>query len=297
MNTYQHLGLSLLACVICTAIVFATCTYAQVLWIGILPAPVLLSMLAFSIQWLAFVPSYLMRTEKAFDAVGSLSFLILTAWAFILSQQSSLCLLVACLVGLWALRLGGFLLQRILTQGHDRRFDTLKQSASGFLLTWSLQGAWITITLLPVWQVLLSEQQSPVLGLYQLGATLLWLFGFSIETVADYQKFIFKQNPSNKGNFIKHGLWSLCQHPNYFGEITLWFAMTLLCLPSFAGLQWLSVISPCFVYYLLVHVSGIPLLRARAAQTWGKRQDYQVYTSTTPVLIPSMRLHIKARVT
>ena len=78
----------------------------------------------------------------------------------------------------------------------------------------------------------------------------LWLFGFAVEVTADAQKRRFKALPENKGCFIKSGLWAWSQHPNYFGEITLWFGLALVALPVLSGWQLCTLISPIFVMLL-----------------------------------------------
>ena len=109
-------------------------------------------------------------------------------------------------------------------------------------------------------------------------------FGFSFESISDYQKRKFKvQNPES---FISSGLWSLSRHPNYFGEIVLWLGITIIAFPVLQGYQYFSLISPIFVFWLLTKVSGIPILERHADQTWGNQEDYKKYKKNTPVLVP-----------
>ena len=98
---------------------------------------------------------------------------------------------------------------------------------------------------------------------------LVWLAGFIIEVVADNQKKKFKEDLNNKDKFISHGLWAWSRHPNYFGEILLWIGITIIAIPIFKNWDYLALISPIFIYYLLVNVSGIPMLEKAADQKWG----------------------------
>ena len=102
-----------------------------------------------------------------------------------------------------------------------------------------------------------------------------------------YKKYYtaFKQNSNNQGRFISTGIWSWSQHPNYFGEITLWLGLTLLAFPVLSGWQLATLISPVFVYFLLTRISGIPLLDRAAEQKWGSDPDYLAYTKTTSKLM------------
>ena len=122
-----------------------------------------------------------------------------------------------------------------------------------------------------------------VIGIFGI---LVWAAGMLIEIVADRQKSAFKSNPDNKGGFISTGLWAWSRHPNYFGEIVLWTGMAIVALPVLHGWQWATLISPVFVAFLLIKVSGIPLLEAKADERWGGDEDYEAYKRNTPVLVP-----------
>jgi steroid 5-alpha reductase family enzyme len=106
------------------------------------------------------------------------------------------------------------------------------------------------------------------------------------DRIADRQKSAFKAQPENKDKFITSGLWSWSRHPNYFGEIVLWFGVTIIALPVLQGWQWVTLISPIFIVILLTKISGVNLLEARADEKWGGQKDYETYKAKTPVLIP-----------
>ena len=104
--------------------------------------------------------------------------------------------------------------------------------------------------------------------------------------VADRQKARFKANPANREKFIDVGLWSLCRHPNYFGEIVLWTGVAIFAAPALQGLTLWLLLSPVFVAIQLVFVSGIPPLQTRADAKWGGQPAYEQYKATTPAVIP-----------
>ncbi len=103
--------------------------------------------------------------------------------------------------------------------------------------------------------------------------------------VVDGQKSAFRKDPANKGNFINVGLWAWSRHPNYFGEIVLWTGIAIIAIPVLQGWQWATLISPVFVAFLLIKVSGIPLLEVKADERWGGQDDYEDYKRKTPVLV------------
>jgi len=254
-----------------------------------LPVFALLVGLAFLIQWLVFIPTYWGQTEKFFDLTGSLTYITLSTLALFLSAGvDGRATLVWALVVIWAARLGTFLFSRIKKAGKDDRFDEIKPSFIRFLNVWTIQGLWVTFTLIAA-LVTITTTNRKALDLFALIGFLVWVFGFTLEVVADYQKSRFNANPNNKGKFIQSGLWSRSRHPNYFGEIVLWLGVMIIALPVLQGWQWVALISPLFVTLLLTRVSGIPLLEKKADQKWGGQADYEAYKKQTPVLIPRFK--------
>lgn len=245
--------------------------------------------LAFILQWIAFIPAYLKRTEMFYDLVGGASFICVAGFCLLLAPDYSLrSIVLFVMVLLWAGRLGIFLFIRIKRSGKDSRFDEIKQSLPRFLIAWTVQGLWITFTLAPVIAVILSGRQSGP-DLFFFAGSLVWLFGYLFEVTADLQKYRFKSDPKNKGKFIRHGLWSISRHPNYFGEITLWVGVAIIALPTLSGWQYLTLSSPLFIYCLLRYVSGIPMLEKSADERWGELKPYQEYKDSVPVLLPALR--------
>ena len=113
----------------------------------------------------------------------------------------------------------------------------------------------------------------------------IWFVGFAVETIADGQKRRYRDEHGSDG-FIATGLWRYSRHPNYLGEIILWFGVALLALPALSGWQWVTLVSPVFVFLLLTRVSGVPLLERKADKRWGENPAYIAYRDSTPVLVP-----------
>ena len=244
--------------------------------------------LAFLIQWLAFIPAYLLQTEKFFDLTGSITYISVTAIAIIFGTSvDGRSILLATLVIIWAIRLGMFLFRRIQKAGKDDRFDEIKPSFIRFLNVWTIQGLWVTFTLAAA-LVAITTANKKELDIFAILGLLVWIIGFAIEVAADSQKSRFNANPDNKGRFIQTGLWSRSRHPNYFGEIMLWVGIAMIALPVLHGWQWVALISPIFVTLLLTRVSGIPLLEKKADKKWGGQDEYEAYKKKTPILIPRL---------
>ena len=244
--------------------------------------------LAFLIQWMAYIPAYVFQTEKFYDLTGSLTYLSVTWYALILASgdfanANISNIVIVLLISLWALRLGSFLFMRIHKDGEDKRFRTIKPSATKFFMTWTLQGLWVSLCSMCALTAISSDSGVVINALFYFGLGL-FVLGFSTEIVADNQNSKFRSFSENRDKFITTGLWAKSRHPNYFGEIVLWTGIATMSFSSLEGWQYLTLISPIFTYILLVYVSGVRMLEARADKKWGDNDDYIKYKSETPVL-------------
>lgn len=254
--------------------------------IGGIPLMYLVVAYAFGVQWLAFIPAILFRTERFYDLTGGYTYMsiaLITGCLVKLPDARSLILLTCIFI--WSARLGLFLFRRITRTGTDSRFDAVRGSFWRFLMAWTLQGLWVTFSVAAGIAAVTSLRRVEADAFLWSGLAL-WLFGFTIEVTADAQKNSFRKQPENHGRFISSGLWAWSRHPNYFGEIVLWFGVALIAFPALAGWQYATLSSPFLVALLLTRISGIPLLEAAAARKWGGQKDYESYRRSTPVLIP-----------
>ena len=253
------------------------------------PAITALALGVFVIQWLAFIPARLFKTERFYDLTGSITYIaVILAAISAATAPSGAQWLIAIMIFLWAGRLGIFLFRRIHAAGGDQRFDHIKVSSSRFFVAWTLQGAWVVMTSCAALTAILSVGQTAVGAIYVIGAVM-WLAGFAIEVIADQQKSRFRADPANTGRFINVGLWAHSRHPNYFGEILLWAGIAVMAIPYLSGTQWMVMLSPLFVYALLTRISGIPTLVRRGEELWGDDPTYQAYVANTPRLLPRLR--------
>ncbi|KAM4797233.1 uncharacterized protein WCC33_002249 [Rhinophrynus dorsalis] len=237
-------------------------------------------------QWVLWFVASLFQTEKFYDLAGSGTFILLShltlQWTGTkhLRQQ-----IQTGLITVWGVRLGTFLFMRILRDGHDRRFNNVRDNPWTFLIYWTIQGIWIFVTLLPSLMLNLEKRDTPLRWYDYFGWTL-WAIGFFTQAIADQQKWNFKSDPDNVGKFIQTGLWAYSRHPNYLGEILQWSGLFLSASSVLSGFQYLSIISPLFVWFLLNYVSGIPILEKQAMRRWGSEVAFQSYIKQTPVLWP-----------
>ncbi|CAL5223231.1 g5710 [Coccomyxa viridis] len=240
----------------------------------------------FIIQWVGWGISASLQTDKLYDGLGSTTFAALaigtlTYAKFYYARQ----ILATVLVVVWAARLGGFLVFRVIKTGKDSRFDEAKKQPLKFWVFWTLQAVWVWVTLLPV-MILNGCAHNPSLWASDVIGVILWVAGFVLECSADFSKYAFKQNPANKGRFVNIGPWKYARYPNYGGEILQWWGLWLLSIAVLSGGYWVCIISPLFLMCLLLFVSGVPLQEKQAKERWGNEAEYQAYRRSTFLLLP-----------
>jgi steroid 5-alpha reductase family enzyme len=291
--SFQHAARSLTVVLVASTIGLAFAWFAgsgSVMLAG-WPAVFTCACLAFAVNWLAFVPAAIFRSDRFYDTTGALTYLtvIAAACAATYQERGALelrSLLVAGMVAIWTVRLGSFLFTRIhAAGGTDVRFEKIKVNPPRFLVAWTLQALWVIFTASAALIIITATDSRPLDAFFWAGAAL-WVLGFALEVIADEQKRRFRADPANHGKFITTGLWAWSQHPNYFGEITLWAGILVIAIPQLSGWNWLAVLSPLFVALLLTRVSGINLLDAIAKKRWGDDPAWQAYVARTPVLFP-----------
>jgi len=252
----------------------------------VINAYLLALLVSLGINLLFFLLASILKTDMFTDFTYGLTFIIL-ALLFLLKNQTfyGYQLLLAVMVILWGIRLITYLLVRILKIKKDRRFDGIRENPLQFLRFWLFQGVAVWAIMLPL-IYLLSLTKDKVLN-YVMGlGIVIWTLGLLIETVSDWQKFSFKNNSKNKNLWIQSGLWKYSRHPNYFGEMLCWWGIFIFALPFLQGLSWLTIISPLFITFILLFVSGIPPLEKRYDFKYADNKKYQEYKKRTSILIP-----------
>nr|XP_010926476.2 uncharacterized protein LOC105048739 [Elaeis guineensis] len=237
-------------------------------------------------QLVFFIVTALLKFDKVTDFAGSTNFVILGMLTLALKGTWHLRQIVSTmLVVLWGLRLGLFLLMRILQWGEDRRLDKMRNHLGKLAVFWTIQALWVWTVSLPL-TIVNAGDRNPSVKPQDIIGWIMWCVGLFIEATADQQKLMFKNSPSNRGKWCNVGLWKYSRHPNYFGEILLWWGIFVACTPVLEGAEWLVVVGPIFVTLLLLFVSGIPLLEKSADKRFKSVAEYHFYKSTTSPLVP-----------
>ncbi len=228
------------------------------------------------------------------DLAGTTNFLMLALIGLLSGRTyDARQVVLSAMVSIWSLRLGTFLVLRVVARKKDSRFDKIRRSLAKLLAFWLLQGTWVYVVSLPLTFVNgLHVASKPITALDRVGWAV-WAVGFALEAAADYQRHAFnresRRNPRGKP-FLDTGLWRYSRHPNYFGDIVLWLGISI----SAANGLWpyepvkavLLLASPAMTIVFLVFVSGMPIAEAREDRRNHRYMAYKQYKHRTSPLIP-----------
>jgi steroid 5-alpha reductase family enzyme len=198
-------------------------------------------------------------------------------------------LLVALMIFLYAVRLGTHvLIDRVWRKQEDGRYRALRHQwgaheSSRMFWYFQLQAAAIAFFSLP--PLVVMQNPHPPFHYWDLIGLLWWAAAVTGEAVADRQLAAFRSKPWNTGRVCRIGLWRYSRHPNYFGESLAWWGLWVASLGVAGEIWYLTLLSPLLITFLLLKVSGVPLLEARMSQ----HPDWAEYAKKTPVLIPWFR--------
>ena len=190
--------------------------------------------------------------------------------------------IITALMGAFAVRMWGFLFYR----------DVIQQFRSGSKVP-SMNTLWLFILPFPYLVSLpILFCNSPVapengIGLLEIAGGALGSFGFIIEAIADQQKLAFKNSPKNEGKWCDVGLFKYSRHPNYFGDLCVWYGAFLISMPTLTTwLRWVAVISPLMESMIILCLAGVPLCERAQEKKYGSNPEYRKYKSSTSVLVP-----------
>lgn len=193
-------------------------------------------------------------------------------------------LILTGMILLWSLRLALHIFYRSRGKSEDFRYAQWRKDwgekavINAFIRVFMLQGILMLIIAIPI--VIVFNDSSGQLTIFNYIGLIIFVFGFSFESIGDYQLVSFKKNPGNKGKIITSGLWKITRHPNYFGEAVLWWGIGLFTIGSEFFL--FALIGPLFLNLLLLYVSGVPMLEKK----YDGNPDWEKYKKQTPMFIP-----------
>jgi steroid 5-alpha reductase family enzyme len=253
---------------------------------------VTLAVVLFVYMSLWFVVSLVKKRNDVADVAWGLGFVLMVWTSFFISDGAGTRgLLTAFLVTVWGLRLAWHIYGRNKNKAEDYRYLAWRAEwgrwfyIRSYIQVYILQGALLFLIAIPT--LFINKNSGSGLGLLDVLGVSVWLVGFYFEAVGDAQLTAFIKNSANKGALIQSGLWAYTRHPNYFGEVTQWWGIWLLALSVPAG--WAGIIGPITITFLILKVSGIPMLEKKMAQN----PEFMEYKKRTSVFFPLPRKKLR----
>jgi steroid 5-alpha reductase family enzyme len=240
---------------------------------------------------LFFIIAQIKKNNGLADIAWGLGFVVVAVTSLIYKGDYTLIpLVVTGLVMLWGFRLFFYIGLRNWNKPEDYRYVDMRKKwkthlvLKAYVFVFMVQGLLLFIISIPIQlSSLASGTADSLLQYIVLGlGVILWLTGFFFEAVGDNQLKVFKSKPENKGKILSTGLWKYTRHPNYFGEALMWWAIWIVSLSSLVYLNLLGIISPVLITYLLLFVSGVPLLEKK----YKNNALFQEYAKKTSVFFP-----------
>ena len=240
---------------------------------------------AASLFLLVWIASVTKRDASLVDRFWGLSFVTI-AWVGLARgpAPSAVALASVAAVSAWGLRLSAYLTLRNWGRGEDRRYGAMRERAGerfwllSLVSVFSLQALLSAVISLPVQAALLDRGQ---LGALQIGGLALFAIGLVVETLADAQLARFTRDPRSRGAVMDRGLWRWSRHPNYFGEVLVWWGLGLVGAKGPHGL--LALVGPALITFLLLRVSGVTMLERTIGE---RRPGYAEYARRTSAFVP-----------
>lgn len=242
------------------------------------------TLVVFLVAWLT---SLALRDTSIVDVFWGLGFMVAAGAAAVGTFPSlpARGWAVLLLTAVWAARLSGHIGFRNRGRGEDPRYATWRKEHGSawplrsLITVFLFQAVLCWIVSLPLQAAITAPGPARPTLLDAVGAAL-WLMGFCWEAVADYQLLRFKRDPANRGRILVSGLWSWSRHPNYFGEVTLWWGFYLIAAATPGG--WLTVVGPLLITFLLLRVSGVTMTE----KLMEGRPEWRAYAQATPAFWP-----------
>lgn len=234
-----------------------------------------------------FALSIIFKRNDIADIAWGIGYILLCAYLFWTQSVTDLSVLMYVLVTCWGLRLSLHIGIRNSKKSEDFRYNNWRKEwgksfyLRSFLQVYLLQVVILIVVSMPL--ILVAEFGSNIINGYSIALSIIWLIGFMWQAIADYQLTQFKKHRTDKEQVLQTGLWKYSRHPNYFGEILMWWSIGLIAVPLAWG--WIALISPFLISYLLLNVSGVPMLEKR----YEGNAAFESYKKKTPAVFPRFK--------
>jgi len=239
---------------------------------------------------IAFLIAQFKKNNGLADMAWGLGFVVVAVSSLLVAGTYTIYqLVITALVALWGFRLFYYIGLRNWSKPEDFRYVNMRKKwgthvhLKAYFIVFMLQMTFLLIVSLPIQLAANINKDLDLIGWIVLGVgVLLWIIGFYFEAVGDAQLKKFKQDPSNKGKIMQSGLWKYTRHPNYFGDALMWWAIFIISMSTLSWIALFGIIGSSFITYLLLFVSGVPLLEKK----YKDNEAFQAYAKKTSIFFP-----------
>lgn len=232
-----------------------------------------------------FLASLIKKRNDIVDIAWGIGFVLLSWLSLVIGESFAfLNILLVFMVSIWGIRLAYHIYTRNKAKSEDYRYLAWRRDwgkyfyIRSYFQVYILQGTLLFLVSLPI--LLVNNNSYSSLGIMTYLGVALWLIGFLFEAIGDYQLKKFMQDSNNKGRLLQSGLWSYTRHPNYFGEVLLWWGIWFIAFSVTAS--WLTLIGPLTITFLILKVSGVSMLEKKMSE----HKDFSDYKRRTSAFFP-----------
>ena len=239
---------------------------------------------------LVFLISERLKRSDILDVAWGIGFPLIAISSLLITQDyQTRNILITLLTVIWGIRLSLHIYFRNVKKKEDYRYEKLKSNIPNptpikvFVKIFLPQLLFMTIVSLPIYLSIFHPSPNTDLFFLDYIGIGIWIFGFVFETISDIQlnKFIEKKRENIvEERILKTGLWKYSRHPNYFGEVVLWWGIFIIASSTQLGI--FAILGPLMITFLITKVSGIPMLEKR----YDGDKEFEEYKKNTPVFFP-----------
>jgi len=257
-----------------------------------MPEPILSSLFfgtiaVFLIMFIFWISQVFTKNAGVIDIGWALGLAVLTAiYTFTLDGYRVRQIMLLCMISLWAMRLSGLLIRRMIrSKKEDERYQLLRRDWAPninfkFFLLFEIEAVLDLVLSIPF--LIICFNPDPQLSFIEIFGILIWVTAFAGEIIADEQLHGFRMKPENEGQVCQDGFWNYTRHPNYFFEWCMWIGYFIFAVGSPYG--WIGILSPIIMYLLLTKVTGVPFAESMSLKSKGDL--FKEYQRTTSIFIP-----------
>ena len=233
-----------------------------------------------------YIISLVLKRSDIADVAWGIGFVLICLLSYFRYDTNAVAYIVYLLVSIWGGRLSLYILLRSRNKKEDFRYNNWRKEWGksfvwrSFLQVFLLQAIFLYIIALPI--LFITGVSNAQISVWSICGVVIWVIGFAFQSIADAQMAKFRKNKTAADSIIQTGLWKYSRHPNYFGEVLMWWGVFIIVFP-FSG-SFYYIVSPIMITLLIRYVSGVPMLEEK----YKDNVAFQEYKKKVPALLPRL---------